>query len=61
MAFRDESWRLMTVIGMPSVVSCWRMASTGGVPSVTTSTLRFTPRWGPTGGGVGTEVGNAVT
>lgn len=31
MAFRAESWRLMTVIGLPSVVSRWRMASTYGI------------------------------
>src|SRR3982074_2010749 len=32
------------------------MASTAGVPSVTTSTLRSTPPWGPTGGAVGAAV-----
>ena len=51
----------MTVVGMPSVVSCWPMALTGGVPSLSTSTSRFTPPWGGTSGGVGTDVGDAVT
>lgn len=31
MAFRAASWRLMTVIGLPSVVSRWRMAPTYGI------------------------------
>ena len=57
---RDESRRLRTVAGSPSVVSCWRMASTAGVPSVTTSTLRFTPPCGPTGGAVAAGVAGAV-
>ena len=46
--------------GTPSVASCWRMASTAGVPSVTTSTLRFTPPCGPTGGAVLSGVGGGV-
>jgi hypothetical protein len=58
---REVSCRLMTVAGMPSVVSCWRMASTAGVPSVTTSTLRSTPPWGPTGGAVGAALNGAAT
>ncbi len=37
------------------------MAWTGGVPLVTTSTSRFTPPCGATGGGVGTGVGGGVT
>ena len=52
MADREESRRSMTVDGRPSVVSCWRMASTAPEPSVTTSTLRSTPPCGPTGGAV---------
>ena len=51
----------MTVVGTPSAVSCAPMAWTGGVPSVTTSTSRFTPPCGATGGGVGTDVGEDVT
>ena len=61
MVFLAESWRFTTVTGTVSAVSCCLMASTGGVPSVTTSTSRFTPPCGGTGGGVGTEVGDAVT
>ena len=61
MTFREESCRLMTVDGMPSVVSCLPMASTDDAPSVTTSTSRFTPPCGGTDGGVGTDVGDAVT
>ena len=46
---RDALCRLTTVYGMPSVPSCCWMASTPGVPSVTTSTLRFTPPCGAAG------------
>ena len=50
----------MTVVGTPSAVSCAPRAWTGGVPSVTTSTSRFTPPCGATGGGVGTGVVDGV-
>src|SRR5580698_636155 len=57
---RDALWVLTSVYGMPSVPSCWRMASTAGVPSVTTSTLRFTPPCGAAGDGDAVTVDAAV-
>ena len=61
MTGREASRRSMTVAGRPSVASCWRMASTAPVPSVTTSTLRSTPPCGPTGGAVAGVLIGAAT
>ena len=60
MSCRPDCRRSMTVLGTPSVVSCCLTASTAEVASVTTSTLRFTPPCGPTGGAVLAGVGGAV-